>query len=100
MIALSSGQMACVRDVLARVLPGRDIRVFGSRARGDSKPYSDLDLVVMGDAPLSLSEHALLGEAFEESELPFRVDVVDWAGLGSAFREAIARDAVPLDETT
>lgn len=71
---------------------------------------SAVDAWSFADLIRSGNEHGLLRsdwpvwrdyrKAFEESELPFRVDVVDWAGLGSAFREAIARDAVPLDETT
>jgi len=64
---------AVVRDILHRFVPDRSVWAFGSRVTGKARRYSDLDLVVMGDRPLpSLTLHALK-EAFEESDLPFRV---------------------------
>ena len=87
-----------VRDVLSAHLPaGFTVRVFGSRARGAPKPYSDLDLALDGDAPLSLAALADLTEAFSVSDLPFKVDIVDLRSVGPALRAAIERDGVALD---
>ncbi|GGK21658.1 hypothetical protein GCM10011322_05400 [Salinarimonas ramus] len=69
---------------------------FGSRTRATSKRYSDLDLVVMGDEPLPLAEMAALAEAFDVSDLPFKVDVVSWATMEDGFRAVVSRDAVPV----
>lgn len=90
--------MKIVRDILARHLPGSDVRVFGSRATGTAKPHSDLDLVIMGDAPLPVTKMRILRDAFEDSDLPFQVDLVEWAGTNEEFREIIAATAVPLKE--
>ncbi len=67
---------------------------FGSRAKWQAKPYSDLDLAVITDQPLSLQVSAALSAAFAESDLPWRVDVVDWATTSEAFRRIIQRDRV------
>ena len=85
-----------VKAILHAHVPGRAVWAFGSRARRSAKPYSDLDLVIMGDAPLSLDALAALNEAFAESDLPWKVDVVDWARLGDAFRRIVERDRVLL----
>jgi predicted nucleotidyltransferase len=85
-----------VKAILHAHVPGREVWAFGSRARRAAKPYSDLDLVIMGDAPLSLDALAALNEAFAESDLPWKVDVVDWARLGDAFRRIVERDRVVL----
>ena len=85
---------AMVRDILATQIPDREVLAFGSRARGQAKPYSDLDLAVLGDDPLGLHKVAELKEAFEESDLPFKVDVVEWAQTDARFRDVIRRDAV------
>lgn len=85
-----------VKAILHAHVPGREVWAFGSRARRSAKPYSDLDLVIMGDAPLSLDALAALNEAFAESDLPWKVDVVDWARLGDAFRRIVERDRVLL----
>lgn len=96
MIRLTAMEFAIVREILGRLLPGREVVAFGSRVRGDSKPMSDLDLVVLGDAPMSLSERAAIEEAFSESDLPMKVDLVDWATADASFRRLIERDAEPI----
>jgi type I restriction enzyme S subunit len=70
--------------------------IFGSRARGVAKPWSDLDLAVITDEPLPLAVSAALAEDFSDSDLPWRVDVVDWATTSDAFRRIIERDKVLL----
>jgi len=86
-----------VRDILTKRLPPAvSVRVFGSRARGTAKPYSDLDLALMGGERLSLALLADLADAFSDSDLPFKVDVVDWRSAAPAFRAVIDRDGVWL----
>lgn len=95
-IDLTPAQRGIVLDILSRLAPGREVWAFGSRARGTAKPYSDLDLAVLGPAPLTLSELAALAEAFQESALPFKVDVVDWASTAEGFRRIIEVERVVL----
>ena len=83
-----------VREILRKHVPGYTVWAFGSRARGTAKRYSDLDLAVIADEPLPMAVSAALVDAFSESDLPWKVDVVDWAETGGAFREIIARDRV------
>jgi predicted nucleotidyltransferase len=85
---------AIVRDILCRCVPDREVWAFGSRARGTAKPYSDLDLAIIGEAPLPLDVSAILAEALCESDLPYKVDIVDWAKTDDAFRDIIRRDKV------
>jgi predicted nucleotidyltransferase len=84
--------LAVACDILARNAGAREIWPFGSRARGAAKPYSDLDLVVIREQPLDIAELAQLADAFEESDLPWRVDIVEWATTDTAFRRIIERD--------
>ena len=87
---------AIVRDILQRFVPDRSVWAFGSRAAGKGRRYSDLDLAVMGDEPLPPPTLRALKEAFEESDLPFRVDVLDWADTEPHFQEIIAATHVAL----
>ncbi len=84
--------LTVVRDVLSIHLSGREVWAFGSRVTGKAKKFSDLDLVVIGDAPLSLSVLADVKEAFAESDLPYKVDIVDWATTSQNFREIITQN--------
>lgn len=81
--------LEAVRAILRRHIPGREVRAFGSRVAGKVKPFSDLDLAVMGAAPLPASTLADLKDAFSESDLPFKVDIVDWAETQENFRKII-----------
>ena len=69
---------------------------FGSRATWAAKDYSDLDLAILGKGPLDWTTLGRLKEAFEESDLPMRVDVLDWHAISGGFREVIEREHVVL----
>ena len=98
MIDLSPAHFAIVERILAEHVPDCEVRAFGSRATWNAKDYSDLDLAIIGDEPLPRRTVARLKEAFEESRLPMRVDVVDWHAIGDGFRQAIESDCVVVQE--
>ena len=89
MLDLTPQHLTEVRRILLLHVPGRTVRAFGSRVQGNAKPFSDLDLVVMGNTPLDFRQLAALKDAFAESNLPFRVDVIDWASTSETFRGII-----------
>ena len=94
LIDIRPDQWVIVRDILRKHVPQYDVWAFGSRAKWGAKEYSDLDLAVIADKPLSLSVSAALSDDFSESDLPFKVDVVDWATTSESFRKIIERDKV------
>ena len=51
------------------------VGLFGSRATGTYKPYSDIDFVLFGEKISETLVNKLLG-LFEESSLPYKVDIV------------------------
>ena len=95
-IEMRPDHWAIVSAILQQHVPDREVWAFGSRARHTAKPYSDLDLLIIGDEPLSLTMSATLTDDFSESDLPWKVDVVDWATTPESFRRIIERDRVVL----
>jgi type I restriction enzyme S subunit len=93
-ISVAPQEWAIVQGILKDIVPHRTVWAFGSRARFAAKPYSDLDLAVVGAAPLSLEVSARLHEAFTQSDLPYKVDVVDWASTSPEFQTLIAQHHV------
>ena len=94
---LSADHRRLVLDILEAQLPlGSRAWVFGSRATGRERRYSDLDLAIDAGRRLSLDETGRLAEAFGDSDLPYRVDVVDWHALDERFRQRIATECVAL----
>ena len=89
LIDISPENWQIVRDILQRYVPDREVWAFGSRAKWTAKEFSDLDIAIIGDKPLSIALTADLREAFQESALPFKVDIVDWANITPSFRQVI-----------
>jgi predicted nucleotidyltransferase len=91
---LDEAELAQLKQLL-RPFAGRIERVclFGSRAQGTHKPYSDVDLVLMG--PLTQVDVNALHSVFLESALPFKVDVLAYALITQAALKAHV-DAVAL----
>lgn len=96
MLEVTPGELEIVLQILGQFVPDREVRAFGSRVGGTPKTFSDLDLVIMGEASLPIAVRADLREAFIESTLPFRVDLVDWATTDRRFRDIIAASSVLL----
>jgi len=96
LIDIHRDQWAIVCNILQTHVPQHEVWVFGSRAKRTAKAYSDLDLAIVTTTPLNIEVSANLREAFGESDLPWKVDVVDWATTSKQFQEIIERDKVSV----
>lgn len=95
-VDLRPDHLSVVKAILNKHVPECEVVAFGSRATWTAKDYSDLDLAILGDSPLSGRRTAALCEAFVESALPFKVDIVEWARIDERFRNIILRDGVTI----
>jgi type I restriction enzyme S subunit len=84
-----------VKDILSKY--PYTFYAFGSRARGNPKELSDLDLCFFEHIPWNVRAH--IDEDFEESNLPYKVDVVDWNSCSSEFRDNIKPDLIRIQGT-
>ena len=71
--------------------------VFGSRATWKTKRSSDLDLAIDAGRALTRNENSALADAFDESDLPYKVDVVDMHNVTNTFKAIIERQMLPLE---
>ena len=91
--------LAIVQGILRVHLPaGFKVWVFGSRANWTTKDSSDLDLAMEGAVRLDHKSMIGLEVAFEESDLPYTVDVVDLKAVSSGFRQIVEDQRVLLTE--
>ncbi len=97
-IDISPGDLKTVQHILQEHVPELEVRAFGSRVSWTARETSDLDLALMTTEPLDLLCVAEMREAFDESDLPFRVDLVDWASTSENFRKVIEREYVTIAE--
>ncbi|MBI5945269.1 MAG: nucleotidyltransferase domain-containing protein [Chloroflexi bacterium] len=89
MIEITPEHLKIVLNTLERLAPECEARVFGSRYTGKAKKYSNLDIVLVGTKKIDWRQIAKIKEAFEESTLPYRVDVLDWNAISLEFRKVI-----------
>ncbi|VVM06549.1 nucleotidyltransferase family protein [Methylacidimicrobium tartarophylax] len=85
-------------DRLAQRFRPRGIRlvVFGSFARGEARPWSDLDLGFFREGARRPEGEAELFRAVGELPTIRRIELVDLGAAGEAFRSEAAREGVPL----
>ena len=92
-IVISENERKIVKDVLSNVLAD-DVKVyvFGSRVKGTLKEYADLDLALQGRELLPQPILDTLNIKFEESLLPYKVDVIDLNNIDTDFYNTIKQD--------
>jgi predicted nucleotidyltransferase len=85
-----------VRDIATRVLAPYDVDLylFGSRARGDARVASDIDLGLDPKGEFPPAVLARLEEEFDESTVPVEVDLVDLRGAGETLRAKATREGI------
>lgn len=96
-IHITDAELVIIKDVLRKALSGQAVFVFGSRARGDHRKTSDIDLAILGAEPISMLTRSELEFGFSESDLPFRVDIVDLQTADDKFRDLIQAESIPLE---
>jgi len=97
-IDITPSHRRIILDLLSRHLPHVTIWVYGSRVTWRSRAQSDPDMVVF---TTSAEQQQVfdLKEAFEESDLSFRVDLFSWSELPERFRENIENERVILQRS-
>jgi uncharacterized protein len=95
-IALTPDQQAWVQQAVQSIVPGAQILVFGSRATGKARPFSDLDLLLSLPEPLTWQQRCMLADTFDNGPLPFRVDVVETSNLAAHMRSRVLQEVRPL----
>lgn len=83
-----------VQAILDSQVPHARVLAFGSRAAGTPRKYSDLDLAIIQPERLTLHTISRLKMAFEDSDLPICVDVVDWNQADSEFKAMVVKQGM------
>jgi len=92
MLDLSPEELQIVTAILRRVVPDREVWAFGSRITETARKYSDLDLTVITDQPLDFKVLGDPRDSFSISDLPFKVDIIDWSSTSAEFQAIIKRN--------
>ena len=98
-IDMTHKQQDLLLAIIKKHLPHTQVWAFGSRVTHTSSPEADMDLVVF-IKPDQNTSFFDLKEALEESDLPFRVDLLDWNKIPENFKQNIRNNYVVLQESS
>ena len=98
-VAISAEQMQYLLDEIERHIPGATVWAFGSRVQGTHHPASDLDLAVHCDKGCARTNLPKLNESLIESDLPFKVQILDYNRLPENMQATIKEKYVVLYQT-
>ena len=78
-----------IKEIIFQFLNPREyqIFIFGSRVTGKAKKFSDFDVGIFGKKPISFETLGLIDEAFENSDLPYIINVVDFSMVPKNFKK-------------
>jgi len=97
-IDIRASDLKILQDILRNILPkNAKVWVFGSRVKGTVRRASDLDIAIDVERKLKNKEKSELFHAFEESDLPYKVDVVDLQNIDENFKKIIDQQKVILN---
>lgn len=82
-----------IQSLVKKYLPDATVWVYGSRVKGTAQTHSDLDMIVFvtEQQKLQVSD---LQEAFDDSILPFRVDLFVWSDVPEEFHKTIESEHI------
>ena len=85
-----------VKAIVLREMQAESVKIylFGSWARGEERRSSDIDLAVKAHKGGAFEKAVRLREVLEESEIPYRVDVVDLAEAAPALEDNVMKEGV------
>lgn len=98
-IDIKKEELEIIINILKKNTPANaNIWAFGSRVSNNAKKFSDLDLAVelKSNQLLELGSLAKLESFFEESALPWKVDIVDYNGITENFRNLIDQNKIQI----
>lgn len=95
MIDLNEKYISFIKETVYHYLQNCEIYLFGSRTKGIAKKYSDIDIALKSP---NLNENILLKiiNDFENSTLPYEVDVLDLNNISETFRQHIEQDLTQI----
>lgn len=91
-IQIEDRHMQLIKQILAQY--PYTFYLFGSRVKNKARKFSDLDLCFIESIPWATRAH--IEEDFEESNLPYKVDLIDWNLCDNDFKEMIQKDWILL----
>lgn len=87
-----------IKAIIKKHIPDKNYQVFlfGSRAEGTNRKFSDFDIGITGKIPVDWGTLGLIEEELENSDIPYNIDVVDFMQVGNDFKRIASQKILYL----
>ena len=96
MLGITEIELEIIKNILMPFRADYKFYTYGSRVKGNFRPLSDLDLMIKGKTNANLNDIENLKELFDESNLPYVVNICDYYNLSESFYDIIKQDLVEV----
>jgi predicted nucleotidyltransferase len=88
--------LGLLKNIVKDVFKGENVMVilFGSRARGDYLETSDMDVGIFPEGNMDKNKITLFRERIENSNIPYKVDVVDLSQASREFTDKVFKEGL------
>tara|TARA_Y100000590_G_C15732923_1_gene1017660 strand:+ start:501 stop:812 length:312 start_codon:yes stop_codon:yes gene_type:complete len=87
---VNENQVQLIKKIFNKYLGPKPKRfLFGSRIEGGFRKNSDLDILIQNESPIDFATLSKLKEEFEESSLPYKVDLMEWNRIPETIKASI-----------
>lgn len=99
-VGLTEAEIDLLQQLLIQPIKSQDgkVWVFGSRARGDNRKFSDIDILCEFPQSTILPAGfiAHITESLEDSNFPYKVDLVSRSEVAQSYKDQVERDKIAL----
>ncbi len=88
MINLDEKYISQIKNIISAYLDEYNLYLFGSRANGNAKQYSDIDIAISSKKITSEIKNKIEFD-FENSTIPYKIDFVDLNNISVEFKNQI-----------
>jgi len=90
--------ISIIRNIVRARLPDQSYKafIFGSRATGKSRRYSDIDVGILGPEKVPGAHLTDIEQALDDSDIPYRTDVIDFTNVSDIFKQNAMRNVISL----
>lgn len=87
-----------VKSIINSVLQNDTLKiyVFGSRATGKAKKYSDLDIALKSNTKIDSEKMSKLAIELENTTIPYEIDIIDLNNITDSFKKCIEKNLVEI----
>ncbi|MBR2430615.1 nucleotidyltransferase domain-containing protein [bacterium] len=96
MLGVTEKELEIIKNILMPFREDYNFFAYGSRVKGNFRPLSDLDLMIKGENLAELTDIENLKEKFDNSSLPYIVNLVDYFSLTESFYSIIKKDLIKI----